>query len=86
MAALMGEVLGRKIEPVTLSFDEWAKKTRVPHGEEQMAELKAMYGWYDTHSLLGNPLVLRAVLGREPRTLRRFFEELAAKPLDEKAS
>ena len=49
-----------------------------------MAELKAVYDWYDAHSLLGNPLTLRAILGRETRTLRTFFAELAAKPAAEK--
>ncbi len=83
MAALMGEVLGRKIEVATPSFNEWAEKANVPHTSDQMAELKAMYDWYDAHSLLGNALTLRAILGREPRTLRAFIEELASAPADE---
>jgi hypothetical protein len=37
-----------------------------------------MFDWYDQHSMLGNPLILRAILGREPRTLRAYFEELTA--------
>jgi hypothetical protein len=33
---------------------------------------------YDRHGLPGgNPLVLRAILGREPRTLTDYFRELA---------
>ncbi len=84
MAALMGGALGRKVEVATPSFDEWAAKANVPHASDQMAELKAMYDWYDVHSLLGNALTLRAILGREPRTLRAFFEELASAPADEK--
>jgi hypothetical protein len=39
--------------------------------------MKPMFDWYDRHSLLGNALTLRAILGREPRTLRAYFEELA---------
>ena len=42
-----------------------------------MAAMKPMFDWYDRHSLLGNALTLRAILGREPRTLRSYFEELA---------
>ncbi len=84
MAALMGEVLGRKIEVTTPSFDEWAEKANVPHASDQMAELKAMYDWYDAHSLLGNALTLRAILGGEPRTLRAFIEELASASANEK--
>lgn len=84
VATLMGEVLGREIKPATLSFDDWVEKAKLPYNESQMAELRAMYTWYDAHSLLGNALTLRAVLGREPRTFRAFFEELAAKPVGEK--
>jgi len=40
--------------------------------------LERMFAWYDQRGLMGNALTLRAVLGREPRTLRHFFEELAA--------
>jgi hypothetical protein len=37
-----------------------------------------MFAWYDKHGLLGNALILRAILGREPRTLRSYLGELAA--------
>jgi hypothetical protein len=37
-----------------------------------------MFDWYDKRGLLGNALVLRAILGREPRTLKAYLEELAA--------
>ncbi len=84
MAALMGEVLGRRVEVATVPFDEWAGEANVLHASDQMAELKTMYDWYDAHSLLGNALTLRAILGREPRSLRAFFEELASAPADEK--
>jgi hypothetical protein len=37
-----------------------------------------MYAAYDQYGFNGgNALVLRAILGREPRTLRQFFAELA---------
>lgn len=40
--------------------------------------MQRMFDWYDHHPLVGNALTLRAILGREPRTLRDYFEELAA--------
>lgn len=43
-----------------------------------MAPLKVMYDWYNAHELLGNPLTLHAILGRESRPLLSYFEELAA--------
>ena len=78
VATLMGEALGRRIEAAAPSFDEWRTKAKIPQDEDQIAGLKAMYDWYDAHNLLGNALTLRAILGREPRTLRAYFRELAA--------
>jgi uncharacterized protein YbjT (DUF2867 family) len=69
VASLIGEILGREIkvegrEPDTLG--------KIP------PPIRAMFEHYDHHGLLGSPLSLRAILGREPRTLRAYFEELAA--------
>ncbi len=80
VAALMDEVIGRKIDAAAPSFGNWSAEAKIPHDQDQMGALKAMYDWYDKHSLLGSPLTLRAILGREPRTLRAYFEELAAGP------
>jgi hypothetical protein len=39
-----------------------------------------MLAHYDRHGLPGgNPLVLRAILGREPRSLKDYFHELASR-------
>lgn len=41
--------------------------------------LKKMYADYDQYGFPGgNALVLRAILGREPRTLRQYIHELAS--------
>jgi uncharacterized protein YbjT (DUF2867 family) len=42
VAALMGEVLGCKIEASMLPFEEWAQKAGVPRSKDQMIGLKAM--------------------------------------------
>ena len=68
VATLIGQVLGReikaaRIDPATLG--------------DQAAPMRPMFDHYDRIGLRGNPLTLRAILGREPRTLRAFFEELA---------
>jgi uncharacterized protein YbjT (DUF2867 family) len=80
VAALMGEVLGRKIEAARLNPDKLADASGNSGDDTQMAATRAMFDWYDTHGLLGNPLTLRAILGREPRTLRAYIEGLAAEP------
>lgn len=42
------------------------------------APLQAMFDHYEHHGLLSNAVTLTAVLKREPRSLRAYFEELAA--------
>jgi uncharacterized protein YbjT (DUF2867 family) len=66
MAALMGEVLGQKIEAVQIH-------------PSQPSPMQPMFDWYDRHGLVGNSLILRSILGREPRSLRAYLEELATK-------
>jgi uncharacterized protein YbjT (DUF2867 family) len=67
LAALMSEVLGKQVKPI---------KIEVPTEANTPPKLTRMFDWYDKHALLGNSTTLRAILGREPRTLRSFFEEL----------
>ena len=41
--------------------------------------MSKMIAHYDRYGLPGgNPLVLRAILGREPRTLSKYLHELAS--------
>jgi uncharacterized protein YbjT (DUF2867 family) len=79
IAQLISEVLGRKIEAGEPSFDDWVAKAQLPMDERQKTLLKRMFDSYDKYGLRGNGLVLRAILGREPRTLRQFVQELAAR-------
>ena len=65
---MMAEVLGRPVEAA------------VSDASNAPADIRRMFDWYDHHGLLGNDIVLRALLGREPRSLRSYFEELAANP------
>jgi len=67
LAALMSDVLGKQVKPIKIELPAQAK---IP------PKLTRMFDWYDKHALLGNSTTLRAILGREPRTLRSFFEEL----------
>lgn len=69
VSSLMSKVLGR---PVT------AKVVEPPTQIGGDSKLARMFGWYNKHALLGNATTLRAVLGREPRTLRAYFEDLNA--------
>jgi uncharacterized protein YbjT (DUF2867 family) len=77
VAALIADVLRRPIEAVKLSQNDATSAPDDPTKAAQTAALLRMFDWYDHHALLGNALTLRAILGREPRTLRAYFEELA---------
>lgn len=68
VAALMADVLSL---PVAAAFGD---PDRGPQ------EMRPMFDWHDRHSMLGNCVVLEALLGREPRTLHSYFRELAALP------
>lgn len=70
LAALIGVAVGRKIA---------AARTDPEGLPPQLAPLKSMFAHYDHCGLPGNALTLRAILGREPRTLADFFRELALK-------
>lgn len=78
VAALMSQVLKRKIEAVTVNPNHPAKPAEGAEEKQPPSPMQLMFDWYDKHGLAGNSLILRAVLGREPRSLRAYFEELAA--------
>jgi uncharacterized protein YbjT (DUF2867 family) len=73
VAAIIGDVLGRPIKAERVD----PKMAAAGAGPGAPA-LEKMFDWYDKRGLMGNALTLRAILGREPRTLRAFFEELNA--------
>ena len=74
-AAILSEVLGRPIAAVQIPLEEFA--AQLPEGPFRDG-MTRMMAHYDGHGLRGgNPLVLRAILGREPRTLEQYFRELA---------
>jgi len=73
VAAIIGEVLGRSIRAERID-----PKAAAASAGPGAPALEKMFDWYDRRGLQGNALTLRAILGREPRTLRAFFTELAA--------
>ena len=66
LADLMGEVLGRPVK---------ANRGPLPPSDKVPAQLLEMMRWYDSHSLIGNPLTLSAILNRPARSLRAFLAE-----------
>lgn len=75
LAALMSRELGRTVEATDTPFAD----APMPAGPTRDAMARMMAS-YDVHGFPGgNALVLRAVLGREPRTLPQYLHELAAR-------
>jgi uncharacterized protein YbjT (DUF2867 family) len=73
VAAIIGEVLGRPIKAERID----PKMAAAGAGPGAPA-LKKMFDWYDMRGLMGSAVTLRAILGREPRNLHTFFEEMNA--------
>ncbi len=74
IAALLSQIIGKNVKPVALDADKVLKSA----GPAAPA-LKSMFDYYGRYGLAGNPLTLRSILGREPRTLQEFIKELAAR-------
>ena len=76
LAAIMSEALGRPITAAEPSFEEWARRSAIPDGPTRNG-FERMFAKYDAEGFPGgNALVLRAILGREPRSLRQYVNEL----------
>jgi len=71
VALLLSTILGREITAARVDPDRLG---------EPGNPMRPMFDHYDHHDLLGNAVTLRAILEREPRTLRAYFEELASAP------
>lgn len=76
-AKILRSVLGRPISASRLPAEQFTAK--MPEGAFREG-MTRMLAHYDRHGLPGgNPLVLRAILGRQPRSLAEYFRELAAR-------
>lgn len=74
VAQLISDVLGREVKADVLKPQTDSEGSPDP----QKAAMKPMLQWYDKHGLMGNALTLEAILGRLPRTMKQYFEELAS--------
>jgi uncharacterized protein YbjT (DUF2867 family) len=76
LAALISDALGETVEAGEISPDKWAQQVQIPPGPLRDG-LIAMNKEYDHYGFSGgNALVLKAILGREPRTVKQFIQEL----------
>lgn len=76
LVAIISATIGHTIEAGESHFDEWAQAAQIPDGLRE--NLRVMYEDYDQYGFSGgNVIVLRTLLGREPRSLQQYFQELA---------
>jgi uncharacterized protein YbjT (DUF2867 family) len=75
-ASVASEAFGLPIRAEAPSFDDWISELGLKLTETQLIGRRRMFEWYNQHSLLGNALTLTAILGRTPRTLNAFFQDL----------
>jgi len=77
VAAILPDVLGRAIVAARTPVDQFA--SQLPEGPvcDGMMRMTAHYDRYGFAG--GNALVLRSILGREPRFLANYFSALASR-------
>ncbi len=81
LVAIISAAIGRTIEAGESPFAEWAQAAQVPDGLRE--NLRVMYEDYDQYGFPGgNAIVLRTILGREPRSLQQYFQALAGSKVD----
>jgi uncharacterized protein YbjT (DUF2867 family) len=76
IAAELARVLRRPVEAREPSFEQWSAGLALD-GPTREA-FAAIFRFYAEHGVAGNSLVLRTILGREPRTLRDYVEDFAS--------
>jgi uncharacterized protein YbjT (DUF2867 family) len=77
IAALMTGLAGRPIVAKEMSFEAWAARSPLPYNADQQRLLAKVFEHYAAHGLGGNDITLRALLGRPPRTMRDYLQDLA---------
>ncbi|WP_456280810.1 NmrA family NAD(P)-binding protein [Cupriavidus sp. JZ107] len=77
IAAMMGDALGRPVAAGEIDFERWAARLPLDYSAAQWDLLRKIHEHYASHGLRANTLVLRAILGRPPRSMQAFLRELA---------
>jgi uncharacterized protein YbjT (DUF2867 family) len=80
VAAILSDALGRPVRAEAEPLEAWAARARTAGlGDYQLATLIRMFQYYERYGLIGNPNMLRWLLGREPTTLVTFARRVARK-------
>jgi len=78
MARVISEVIGREVRAAEVPLAALAERARAAGASpDRIEQMRIMNGHYDRFGFLGNPNVLRMVLGREPTRFRDYVARLA---------
>lgn len=78
IVAALGEELGSPVAALEPDFSAWVESAHLPYGDQQLLLLSKVFDHYRAWGLGGNSLALKAALGRDPRTLRGYIQDLVA--------
>lgn len=77
VAGILAGVLGLPIRAEMIPLDEWERgAVRAGLSAYAVATLKQMFEYYAAHGLVGNPNVLRWLLGRKPTNISGFAQRV----------
>lgn len=75
MAAIISQVIGRAVRAEAVPLDALERRVRAAGlSDDRVEQMLNMNRHYDQHGFLGNPAILRMLLGREPTTFERYVE------------
>lgn len=78
VAGILSDALGRPVRAQAEPIEAWEARARTAGlGDYQRATLTSMFHYYERHGLIGNPNMLRWLLGREPTALADFARRAA---------
>jgi uncharacterized protein YbjT (DUF2867 family) len=79
VAAALSTALGREVRAEAETVEAWDVRARAAGmGEQERTTLAAMFRYYASHGLIGNPNTLHHLLGRPPNDLARFLGRVVA--------
>lgn len=77
MAAIISDVIGKPVVAKAIPLEQVAETARAKgFNDDRVEQMVVMNRHYDHCGFLGNPNVLRWILGRDPTLYRQFIERL----------
>ena len=81
MAAILSQQLGHTIRAEQQTIKQWQTQTQSAGlSQYAMTTLNQMFAYYGRYHFLGNPNILRWLLGRQPTDFRAFIARETRKP------